>query len=173
MRAGWADKLARTLGVPLASVAPSVWHGGGHAGAHARGPDGPVLTELELARAAQKAVALAQQEEGTLTRAEDDLRMGPDQLEWQITLFIQNASELPVEVHVAELAIDTWDIRTYSQASAAKLRSYTPTSEPGLSDPPTSSRERSRPGTNGTARRSTSRTATSAPSCSPGSASFS
>ena len=25
--AGWADKLARTLGVPLASVAPSVWHG--------------------------------------------------------------------------------------------------------------------------------------------------
>ena len=23
---GWADKLARTLGVPLASVAPSVWH---------------------------------------------------------------------------------------------------------------------------------------------------
>ena len=24
--AGWADKLARTLGVPLASVAPSVWH---------------------------------------------------------------------------------------------------------------------------------------------------
>ena len=29
---GWADKLARTLGVPLASVAPSVWHdGAGHA----------------------------------------------------------------------------------------------------------------------------------------------
>ena len=25
--AGWADKLARTLGVSLASVAPSVWHG--------------------------------------------------------------------------------------------------------------------------------------------------
>jgi hypothetical protein len=37
----------------------------------------------------------------------DDLRMAPDQPEWQITLFIQNASELPVEVHVAELAIDT------------------------------------------------------------------
>src|SRR5437899_3812222 len=35
--AGWADKLTRTLGVSLASVAPSVWHGGaGHA--HARGP---------------------------------------------------------------------------------------------------------------------------------------
>ena len=31
---GWADKLARTLGVPLASVAPSVWHdGAGHAAA--------------------------------------------------------------------------------------------------------------------------------------------
>ena len=38
--AGWADKLARTLGVSLASVAPSVWHGqSGHAGAHARGAD--------------------------------------------------------------------------------------------------------------------------------------
>ena len=27
LHAGWADKLARTLGVSLASVAPSVWHG--------------------------------------------------------------------------------------------------------------------------------------------------
>ena len=27
LHAGWADKLARTLGVRLASVAPSVWHG--------------------------------------------------------------------------------------------------------------------------------------------------
>ena len=26
LHAGWADKLARTLGVPLAQVAPSVWH---------------------------------------------------------------------------------------------------------------------------------------------------
>jgi conjugative relaxase-like TrwC/TraI family protein len=35
--AGWADKLARTLGVSLASVAPSVWHGGeGRTGARAR-----------------------------------------------------------------------------------------------------------------------------------------
>src|SRR6516162_3731617 len=39
LHAGWADKLARTLGVSLASVAPSVWHGGAsRAGAHARGP---------------------------------------------------------------------------------------------------------------------------------------
>ena len=29
--AGWADRLARTLGVPLASVAPSVWHADAHA----------------------------------------------------------------------------------------------------------------------------------------------
>jgi len=36
--AGWADMLARTLGLSLASVAPSVWHdrGGGHAGARTR-----------------------------------------------------------------------------------------------------------------------------------------
>src|SRR5262245_11101775 len=34
LHAGWADKLARRLGVSLASVAPSVWRGGGsHAGA--------------------------------------------------------------------------------------------------------------------------------------------
>jgi conjugative relaxase-like TrwC/TraI family protein len=71
---GWADKLARTLGVTLASVAPSVWHdsGGGHAGARTRGPGdpGPVLSQLEVSRAAQKAVALAQQEKSTWTRAD-------------------------------------------------------------------------------------------------------
>ena len=71
LHAGWADKLARTLGVALASVAPSVWHNApGHAAAHTRDPHGPVLTELELARAAQKAVALAQQEKSTWTRAD-------------------------------------------------------------------------------------------------------
>jgi hypothetical protein len=43
---------------------------------------------------------------GVWTQA-DDARMVPDQPEWLITLFIQNASELPVEVHMAELAIDT------------------------------------------------------------------
>jgi conjugative relaxase-like TrwC/TraI family protein len=69
--AGWADKLARTLGVSLASVAPSVWHGS--AGAGARGPGDPrpvVPGQLELARAAQKAVALAQQEKSAWTRAD-------------------------------------------------------------------------------------------------------
>ena len=72
--AGWADKLARTLGVGLASVAPSVWHGRGenHACTHARGPGspGPMPSQVELARAAQKAVALAQQDKSAWTRAD-------------------------------------------------------------------------------------------------------
>jgi AAA domain/TrwC relaxase len=67
LHAGWADKLARTLGVPLASVAPSVWHS---APARMHTPGSPGLTQLELARAAQKAVALAQQEKSTWTRAD-------------------------------------------------------------------------------------------------------
>jgi hypothetical protein len=68
--AGWADKLTRTLGVSLASVAPSVWHA--RANAHGRDADAPapVPAQLELARAAQKAVALAQQEKSTWTRAD-------------------------------------------------------------------------------------------------------
>ena len=73
LHADWADKLARSLGVPLASVAPSVWgEGGSDAGAHARGPgpSDPGLSELEVTRAAQKAVALAQQERSTWTRAD-------------------------------------------------------------------------------------------------------
>ena len=71
VHAGWADKLARTLGVSLASVAPSVWHAAtGRAAAHAPGAEAKVLPELELARAAQKAVALAQQEKSTWTRAD-------------------------------------------------------------------------------------------------------
>jgi conjugative relaxase-like TrwC/TraI family protein len=70
LHANWADKLARTLGVSLASVAPSVWHGASGRAAHARGATGAVLTELELSRAAQKAVALAQQDKSTWTRAD-------------------------------------------------------------------------------------------------------
>jgi AAA domain/TrwC relaxase len=71
LHAGWADKLARSLGVPLASVAPSVWgEGGGRAGAHARGPEPPGMSPMEVTRAAQKAVALAQQEKSTWTRAD-------------------------------------------------------------------------------------------------------
>ena len=73
LHSGWADTLARTLGVSLASVAPSVWHGGGgHAAARTRGPEdpGPVLSPLAVYRAAQKAVALAQQDKSTWTRAD-------------------------------------------------------------------------------------------------------
>ena len=55
----------------LASVAPSVWHDGS-AAARTRGPGdpGPVPSQLEMSHAAQKAVALAQQEKSTWTRAD-------------------------------------------------------------------------------------------------------
>jgi hypothetical protein len=64
---GWADKLARTLGIPLAEVAPSVWHAAidNETARNQESPD-----PQELARAAQKAVALAQQEKSTWTRAD-------------------------------------------------------------------------------------------------------
>src|ERR1035437_8756577 len=69
LHAGWADKLARTLGLPLASVAPSVWHSAAaRSAAHTHTPDSPGLTQLEMARAAQKAVALAQQDKSAWTR---------------------------------------------------------------------------------------------------------
>jgi conjugative relaxase-like TrwC/TraI family protein len=74
LHSGWADTLARTLGVSLASVAPSVWHdsGGGRAGARTRGPEDLCLgpSQLEEHRTAQKAVALAQQDKSTWTRAD-------------------------------------------------------------------------------------------------------
>ncbi len=65
----WADKLARTLGVSLAEVAPSVWHDT-DVNAPARTRDQEPPDPRELARAAQKAVALAQQEKSTWTRAD-------------------------------------------------------------------------------------------------------
>ena len=65
--AGWADRLARTLGVPLASVAPSVWHADAHhAGAAGHAQD----ADTALARAARRALALAQQEKSAWTRAD-------------------------------------------------------------------------------------------------------
>jgi conjugative relaxase-like TrwC/TraI family protein len=73
LHAGWADTLAQALGVDLVSVAPSVWHdGGGYAGARPRGPGGPGPgpSPLEVSRAAQKAVALAQQDKSSWTRAD-------------------------------------------------------------------------------------------------------
>ena len=68
--AGWADTLAGSLGVSLDSVAPSVWHdpGTGYTAAHAGGPAGP--GPVEVSQAAQKAVALAQGEKSTFTRAD-------------------------------------------------------------------------------------------------------
>ena len=66
---GQARAHARRL---LASVAPSVWHGGDRPRRHAAAPaqPAPVPAELELSRAAQKAVALAQQEKSAWTRAD-------------------------------------------------------------------------------------------------------
>jgi conjugative relaxase-like TrwC/TraI family protein len=73
LHAGWADKLAGALGIPLASVAPTVWHAdASHPGTRPRNADTPgaVPEELALSRAAQQAVALAQQEKSTWTRAD-------------------------------------------------------------------------------------------------------
>jgi conjugative relaxase-like TrwC/TraI family protein len=73
LHVGWADKLAQTLGVSLASVAPSVWHAeADRAAVDPRGAEqaGTVPAALELSRAAQRAVALAQQEKSAWTRAD-------------------------------------------------------------------------------------------------------
>jgi hypothetical protein len=73
MQKGWADKLARTLGVPLAEVAPSVWHADiSRPSASPRDPvvRGAGLSRVDVSRAAQKAFALAQQEKSTWTRAD-------------------------------------------------------------------------------------------------------
>ena len=73
--AGWADRLARSTGVSLASVAPSVWGQNRHSGAtepkrDAGAGPGRQLTRLEMTRAGQMAVALAQREKSTFTRAD-------------------------------------------------------------------------------------------------------
>jgi conjugative relaxase-like TrwC/TraI family protein len=74
LHASWADTLIGALGVSLESVAPSVWHdpGAGRAGARAGGPGGPgpEPSQAEVRRGAQKAVALAQQDKSTFTRAD-------------------------------------------------------------------------------------------------------
>jgi len=71
LHAGWADTLIRALGVSLESLAPSVWHdpGAGRAAARPGGP-GPGPSQGEVRRAARKAVALAQQDKSTFTRAD-------------------------------------------------------------------------------------------------------
>jgi hypothetical protein len=72
LHAEWADRLARTLGVRLASVAPSVWgeSSAAHAGTGGAQNLGPGLSPLDPTRAAQKALALAHQEKSTFTRAD-------------------------------------------------------------------------------------------------------
>jgi conjugative relaxase-like TrwC/TraI family protein len=71
LHAGWADKLARNLGIPLASVAPTVWHADSvqPTPGDAPAPEAS-FDDLVLSRAAQQAVALAQQEKSTWTRAD-------------------------------------------------------------------------------------------------------
>jgi hypothetical protein len=69
--ADWADKLARAQGIPLASVAPSVWRAAtGNAAACDAEPASAVPQELALSRVAQQALALAQQEKSAWTRAD-------------------------------------------------------------------------------------------------------
>jgi conjugative relaxase-like TrwC/TraI family protein len=73
LHAGWADRLARTLGIPLEQVAPSVWHATpGRATQDPRNAQGPgaVPDELVVRRAVQRAITLAQQEKSTWTRAD-------------------------------------------------------------------------------------------------------
>ncbi len=72
LHASWSERLARELGVRLAKVAPSVWHQGDARHTSEPGPQqrGPWLSALELQRAALKALALAQQDKSTFTRAD-------------------------------------------------------------------------------------------------------
>jgi hypothetical protein len=68
--AGWADRLTRTLGVPLASVAPSVWHAEAQrSGAHSEAHDA-TREDVDLIRAAAAALALTQREKSAWTRAD-------------------------------------------------------------------------------------------------------
>jgi conjugative relaxase-like TrwC/TraI family protein len=68
--ASWADKLTRTLGVPLASVAPSVWHADTKPAGAASDPQDAARADAELTRAAERALELAQQEKSAWTRAD-------------------------------------------------------------------------------------------------------
>ena len=67
---GQARAHARRLAGVGRAVGLARRHRGTHARAHPRGPGPASISELELARAAQKAVALAQQEKSAWTRAD-------------------------------------------------------------------------------------------------------
>ncbi len=68
----WAARLARTLGVQLASVAPSVWGetSAPHPAASDDGGSRPDLAKPDLTRPAGQALALVQQGRSTWTRAD-------------------------------------------------------------------------------------------------------
>jgi hypothetical protein len=68
LREGWAAKLADSLGVSLASVAPSVWRLSGDGASRSRAAYR--LSPVDMERAAQKALALAHQARSTFTRAD-------------------------------------------------------------------------------------------------------
>jgi hypothetical protein len=72
LHAGWARKIERGLGERLASVAPSVWgeRDASRADARSREQRGVGLGWAEQRRAAQKALALAQQARSVWTRAD-------------------------------------------------------------------------------------------------------
>jgi len=67
LHAAWARRLSRALGVQLASVAPSAWHQMDAGGATRERRE---LSKAEVRRAGLKAVALAQREKATWTRAD-------------------------------------------------------------------------------------------------------
>ena len=67
LHADWSARLSDRLGTQLASIAPSVWGETTHASAASQEPDADALA---VRRAAQTAVALAQQDKSTWTRAD-------------------------------------------------------------------------------------------------------
>ena len=68
LREGWAAKLVGTLGISLASVAPSVWGPAGDGASRGRPGGGP--SRADTRQAAQKALALAHREKSSFTRAD-------------------------------------------------------------------------------------------------------
>src|SRR5262249_5861556 len=70
LHAAWADRFSRALGTQLSSVAPSVWGERDTGASRGPGDRGPGLSAREMERAARKALALAQQDKSTWTRAD-------------------------------------------------------------------------------------------------------
>jgi hypothetical protein len=107
---------------------------------------------------------------GVWTDAQD-IGVGPGHTEWRVGLFIRNGSELPVEVHVTELALDWLGYQAVLASADGEPPQLYADKRTGPPNPPTSSQERSDPGAHGTSTAATVRTANLTPSCGPGSAS--